>query len=92
MIEYGCHSKGENKGMKRLAVLLLVSASITGCAGVLEKQEPICYGTALIAGQETSVPIYGVRKQVEQTQYRAGGPFGWRWVSKTNFTRTTCEK
>ncbi|WP_437343595.1 phage exclusion lipoprotein Cor [Serratia marcescens] len=39
--------------MKKLAVLLLVSASITGCAGILEKQEPICYGTAIIAGQET---------------------------------------
>lgn len=86
------HSKGDNKGMKRLVAVLLVSIAITGCAGVLEKQEPICYGTALIAGQETSVPIYGVRKQVEQTQYRAGGPFGWRWVGKNNFTRTTCDK
>ncbi|AVE52348.1 phage exclusion lipoprotein Cor [Serratia marcescens] len=78
--------------MKRLAVVLLVLSSITACSGILEKQEPICYGIALIAGQETSVPIYGIRKLIEQTQYRAGGPFGWHWVSKTNFTRTTCDK
>jgi hypothetical protein len=62
--------------VENITFLLFLSASVIGCAGILEKQEPICYGTALIAGQDTSVPIYGVRKQVEQTQYRAGGPFG----------------
>lgn len=92
MIGYGYHSRRDNKGMKRLAILLLVFASITGCAGILEKQEPLCYGTALIAGQDTSVPIYGVRKQVEQTQFKAGGVFGWRWVGKNNFTSTNCDK
>lgn len=76
--------------MEKLAVLLLASLIITGCAGVLEKQAPICYGTALIAGQETSIPIYDVRKQVKQTQYKAGDPFGWRWVGSSNFTDTTC--
>lgn len=27
-----------------------------------------------------------------QTEYRAGYPFNWRWVSKNNFTRSTCSK
>ncbi|WP_431625965.1 phage exclusion lipoprotein Cor, partial [Enterobacter hormaechei] len=26
-----------------------------------------------------------------QTQYRAGYPFNWRWVSANTFTSTTCK-
>ncbi|MGM8646499.1 cor protein [Enterobacter hormaechei] len=60
------------------------------CAGVIEKQQPVCTGTALVGGQESSVQIYGVRKQNNQTQYRAGYPFNWSWVSANTFTSTTC--
>ena len=64
---------------------------LTGCAGLLEKQEPICSGTAIVGGQENTVQIYGVRKQNNQTQYRAGDPFNWRWVGANTFTGTTCK-
>ncbi|MDS0950171.1 cor protein, partial [Enterobacter hormaechei subsp. steigerwaltii] len=50
-----------------------------------------CTGTALVGGQESSVQIYGVRKQNNQTQYRAGYPFNWTWVSANTFTSTTCQ-
>ncbi|HGC1887723.1 TPA: cor protein, partial [Escherichia coli] len=52
---------------------------------------PVCSGTAIVGGQETTVQIYGVRKQNNQTQYRAGYPFSWRWVSANTFTETTCK-
>ncbi|TWX73557.1 cor protein, partial [Enterobacter hormaechei] len=26
-----------------------------------------------------------------QTQYRAGDPFNWRWVGANTFTGTTCK-
>ncbi|CAM3762183.1 phage exclusion lipoprotein Cor [Rahnella victoriana] len=78
--------------MMRIFVLLGMIAMVTACAGVFEKQEPVCTGTAMIGGQETSVQIYGVRHVANQTQYKAGDPFGWRWISKTNFRRTTCGK
>lgn len=47
-------------------------------------------GTAMIGGQENIVRIYGVRKQSKQTQYRAGYPFNWSWVSANTFSSTTC--
>ncbi|BCL41799.1 phage exclusion lipoprotein Cor [Enterobacter roggenkampii] len=47
-------------------------------------------GTAMIGGQENIVQIYGVRKQSNQTQYRAGYPFNWSWVSANTFSSTTC--
>ncbi|WJW92831.1 cor protein [Enterobacter pseudoroggenkampii] len=58
--------------MKYMILCLAVAALLSGCAGVLQKQHPICTGTALIGGQENIVQIYGVRKQSNQTQYRAG--------------------
>lgn len=78
--------------MRKIWMVLGVVLLASGCAGMLEKQEPVCSGTALIAGQETTVQIYGVRKVASQTQYKAGDPFGWLWVSKTNFSHTTCDK
>lgn len=64
---------------------------LSGCAGVLEKQEPICSGTAIVGGQENTVMIYGIQKQNNQTQYSAGYPFNWRWVGANTFTGTTCK-
>ncbi|WP_431625569.1 phage exclusion lipoprotein Cor, partial [Enterobacter asburiae] len=29
--------------------------------------------------------------QNNQTQYRAGDPFNWRWVGANTFTGTTCK-
>jgi uncharacterized protein YceK len=78
--------------MKNMLIALAVVIMASGCAGMIEKQVPACFGTALIGGQETTVQIYGVREIASQTQYKAGDPFGWRWVSKTNFSRTTCDK
>jgi uncharacterized protein YceK len=78
--------------MKNILMVLTIVLLASGCAGVLEKQEPVCSGIAMIGGQETTVQIYGVRQVGSQTQYKAGDPFGWRWVSKTNFISTTCDK
>ncbi|MCF2327629.1 phage exclusion lipoprotein Cor, partial [Enterobacter hormaechei] len=49
--------------MKNMILCLAVAVLLSGCAGVIEKQQPVCTGTALIGGQESSVQIYGVRKQ-----------------------------
>jgi hypothetical protein len=76
--------------MKKLLLCAAGIILLAGCSGVLEKQQPICTGTALVGGQETGVQIYGVRKQANQTLYRAGYPFGWHWVGKNNFISTTC--
>lgn len=78
--------------MIKILLAIALAGMLTECSGVLEKQQPVCSGTALIGGQETSVQIYGVRKVTSQTQYKAGDPFGWRWVSRSNFTTTTSEK
>nr|WP_246875393.1 cor protein [Pantoea ananatis] len=79
-----------NKGfiVKKIALLILV-ALLSGCQTLPPTQ---CTATASIGGQDTTVQIYGVRKQANQTQYYAGNPFGWKWVSKNNFTHSTCEK
>ncbi|UHM89867.1 phage exclusion lipoprotein Cor [Rahnella victoriana] len=78
--------------MKNILMVLTIVLLASGCAGVLEKQESVCSGTALIGGQEATVQIYSVRQVGSQTQYKAGDPFGWRWVSKANFISTTCDK
>ncbi|WP_270655376.1 phage exclusion lipoprotein Cor [Enterobacter bugandensis] len=57
----------------------------------LQSGQPICSGTAYMGDHENTVMIYGVRKQNNQTQYRAGYPFNWRWVSANTFTSTTCK-
>ncbi|MHA0878886.1 phage exclusion lipoprotein Cor [Enterobacter cloacae] len=65
-----------------------------GCVTVLTsrpRRKGSSSSTALIGGQENSVQIYGVRKQNNQTQYRAGYPFNWTWVSANTFTSTTCK-
>lgn len=76
--------------MKNMILCLAVAVLLSGCAGVLQKQQPICTGTALIGGQENIVQIYGVRKQSNQTQYLSGYPFNWSWVSANTFSSTTC--
>ncbi|WP_413529752.1 phage exclusion lipoprotein Cor [Rahnella inusitata] len=78
--------------MTKIMMAIGLAVLVSGCSGILDKQQAVCSGTALIGGQETPVQIYGVRKVANQTQYQAGDPFGWRWVSKTNFIRTTCDK
>ncbi|MDV5848264.1 phage exclusion lipoprotein Cor [Enterobacter hormaechei] len=76
--------------MKNMILCLAVAVLLSGCAGVIEKQQPVCTGIALVGGQESSVQIYGARKQNNQTQYRAGYPFNRSWVSANTFTSTTC--
>ena len=76
--------------MKNMILCLAVAVLLSGCAGVIEKQQPVCSGTALIGGQENSVQIYGVRKQNKQPQSRAGYPFNGTGVSANTSTSTTC--
>lgn len=80
--------------MKKLLLAITVASAslVAGCAGVLEKQEPVCTAQAVVGGQDTTIQIYGVRKVANQTQYRAGYPFNWQWVSKSAFTSSTCTK
>lgn len=79
--------------MKTIKLICLASMIATsGCAGIIEKQEPICTAKAIVGGSETTVQIYGVRKVVDQTQYKAGYPFNWKWVSKSSFTASTCQQ
>jgi hypothetical protein len=49
--------------MKKLLLCVAGAALLAGCSGVLEKQQPVCSGIALVGGQENTVQIYGVRKQ-----------------------------
>ncbi|MCW4971437.1 cor protein [Enterobacter hormaechei] len=77
--------------MKNIIFCLSLAFLLSGCAGVIERQHPVCSGIALVGGHESSVQIYGVRKQNNQTQYRAGYPFNWNWVSANTFTSTTCK-
>lgn len=70
-------------------LLLIVTLVLTGCQTLPPQQ---CTANAKIGGQDTTVSIYGVRKQANQTQYYAGTPFGWKWVSANNFTSSTCDK
>ncbi|WP_031524714.1 phage exclusion lipoprotein Cor [Siccibacter colletis] len=75
--------------MKRL-IIAFCAFSLAACSGI-EKQNPVCTATASIGGAEYSVNIYGVRKISEQTEFKAGYPFNWRWVNKSNFISSTCE-
>ncbi|TQC75523.1 phage exclusion lipoprotein Cor [Pantoea dispersa] len=74
--------------MKKIILIAAVSL-ISACQTV---PPPKCNAIAKIGGQDTTVPIYAVRKQANQTQYYAGNPFGWKWVSANNFVSSTCEK
>ncbi|WP_428980678.1 phage exclusion lipoprotein Cor [Erwinia billingiae] len=76
----------------KIAILSVLVLSMSGCSGFAEKQSPICSGTALIGGYETKVQIYGIKKEANQTKYKAGYPFNWKWVSPNNFTNTNCKK
>lgn len=74
--------------MKKI-LLLVVAAALTGC----QTLPPVkCSATARIGGQDVMVPIYGVKTEANQTKYYAGNPFGWKWVSKSNFSQSTCGK
>ncbi|WP_261288293.1 phage exclusion lipoprotein Cor [Serratia fonticola] len=73
----------------RLLIIVTSAILLSACQTL---PPPICTGTALIGGQEIGVDIFSVRKVANQTQYRAGPPFDWRWVSKNSFTKTTCNK
>jgi len=75
--------------MLKLFIPLIMALLMSGCQTLPPQQ---CSATANIGGQETTVAIYGIRKQANQTQYYAGNPFNWRWVSKNNFISSTCDK
>ncbi|MDE9584627.1 phage exclusion lipoprotein Cor [Citrobacter braakii] len=77
--------------MKNIIIPAIVCLVLSACSGpVLEKQKPVCQAELVLGGQPQSVQIYGVQKVVNQTEYRAGYPFNWRWVNKNNFTRSNC--
>lgn len=78
--------------MKALFTALLFAFVLTGCSDrFLEKQEPVCTATAMLGGLPQPVQIYGVRVVANQTEYKAGYPFNWRWVNKNHFTASTCK-
>ncbi|QCT21735.1 cor protein [Jejubacter calystegiae] len=74
------------------AIILSLAFLVAGCSSLIEPQDPVCEAVAMIGGQHTTVHIYGVRSVANQTQYKAGYPFNWRWVSKGNFVSSTCQK
>lgn len=73
----------------KITIAIFFAMFMAGCQTL---PPPVCTATVNIGGQETTVQIYGVRKQVNQTQYYAGNPFGWKWVAAGNFSRSTCDK
>ncbi|WP_270501972.1 phage exclusion lipoprotein Cor [Kluyvera ascorbata] len=78
--------------MKKILLVVISSFLLFACSGsFIKKQQPVCEATALIAGQKQKVQIYGVRVVSNQTEYKAGYPFNWRWVNKTNFASSTCK-
>lgn len=78
--------------MKRQLIVLLGVVLLSACSGpILEKQNPVCEATAMLGGLPQTVQIYGVRTVANQIEYRAGYPFNWRWVNKSNFTASTCK-
>lgn len=78
--------------MKKTLLIMLIPVILSACSGsIIEKQGPVCQATAQIGGQTQTVQIYAVRKVAEQTEYKAGYPFNWRWVNKSNFTSSTCK-
>lgn len=79
--------------MKNIIISTLICFVLSACSGsVLEKQQPVCQAEALLGGQTQTVQIYGVRESAHQTEYKAGYPFNWRWVNKSNFTWSNCPK
>jgi hypothetical protein len=76
--------------MKKLIFAWLRLSCCPAALAFLRDSNPYA-GTAMIGGQENTVQIYGVRKQNNQTQYRAGYPFNWNWMSANTFTSTTCK-
>lgn len=70
-------------------LLMFVSACLAGC----QTLPPVkCDAIARIGGQDVTVPIYDIKTEANQTKYFAGNPFGWKWVSKSNFSQSTCQK
>ncbi|WP_228057760.1 phage exclusion lipoprotein Cor [Enterobacter asburiae] len=79
--------------MKKILGSLLIVCLLSACsANIFEKQLPVCEAVTLLGGQEQTVQIYGVRQVANQVEYKAAYPFSWRWISKNNFTRSTCLK
>ena len=77
--------------MKNIIIPVIVCLVLSACSiPVLEKQKPVCQAESVLGGQPQLVQIYGVRKVANQTEYRAGYPFNWRWVNKNNFTSSNC--
>ncbi|HHT3970495.1 cor protein [Citrobacter sp. Cf093] len=77
--------------MKNIIIPVIVCLVLSACSGpALEKQKPVCQAEFAPGGLPQSVHIYGVRKVANQTEYRAGYPFNWRWVNKNNFTSSNC--
>lgn len=77
--------------MKKYIAITFAAFVLSGCSGLMERQQPVCTASAMIGGQSATVQIYDVKKINGLTKYQAGYPFNWQYVSKNNFTHTTCE-
>lgn len=74
--------------MKKI-LLVMAFTTLAGCQAL----PPVkCTAITRIGGQDVNVPIYDVKTEASQTKYFAGNPFGWKWVSKSNFSQSTCQK
>lgn len=74
--------------MKKILIVMAL-ASMAGCQAL----PPVkCFAVARIGGQDVNIPIYDIKTEANQTKYFAGNPFGWKWVSKSNFSQSTCQK
>lgn len=61
---------------------------LAGCS--VTKVEPICTATYHNSGMDYSVNIYDFKIVNNRTYFKAGYPFNWTWVSKSNFKDSTC--
>jgi uncharacterized protein YcfL len=77
--------------MRKYGLVILATLMGAGCSSMPERQSPVCTASAMIGGQMTTVQIYDIKKINGQTKYRAGYPFNWKYISRNNFSRSTCQ-
>ena len=77
--------------MRKYISVILATLMVAGCSAMPERQPPVCTASAMIGGQMTTVQVYDIKEINGQTKYKAGYPFNWKYVSRDNFSRSTCQ-
>lgn len=75
--------------MLRKVLLGFALLTVSGCQ---QLPEPVCYGTAKLGNEETTINIFDVKKQGRYTLYKADHHYNWRWVGPGAFDSITCRK